>query len=73
VNVDVKAANDSPIRIEGCVDLHFLSVGGQELSAIILVSSDVQNLCWAYDWLSEQNVNWKFGEGKLELHGQVIP
>src|SRR5882757_4261316 len=72
VSVDVRAANGSPIRIEGCVDLTF-SVGGQKLNAIILVSSDVTEFMLGIDWLSEQNVNWKFGEGKLELHGQVVP
>jgi len=71
VSVDVKAANGSPIVIEGCIDLSF-SVG-QKLHAIILVSSDITEFMLVIDWLMENNVNWKFGDSKLELHGQIIP
>src|SRR6266568_2166287 len=72
VNLDVSAANGSPIIILGSTKIHF-TVNGIQLSADILVTEDVQEIMLGYDWLRANKAHWYFDQKVLVLKRQRIP
>ena len=72
VNLDIYAANESPIHILGQMTVRF-QICGIPILADLLVSDDVYEFLLGYDWLVAQGAHWIFDRKVLLLHGIEIP
>ena len=63
------AANNTPISIEGEVQLPFL-LQGRCLWTTALVSEDVEEVMLGIDWLEQYGCVWDFRNGNLRINGQ---
>ena len=65
----VWAANNSPISIEGEIDLPFI-LNDRCLWTTALVSEDVEEVMLGIDWLERYSCIWDFKTGSLCIDGQ---
>ena len=72
VNIDIYAANGSPVHILGRMTVRF-HVSGIPIIADLLVSEDIHEFLLGYDWLVAQGAHWFFDRKILLLHGKEIP
>ena len=65
------AANGTEIALLGEVELT-LSMTGQELTAAVVVSEEVDDLILGIDWLGRHRCRWSFAQNLIEIDGQVV-
>ena len=66
------AANASEIDLLGEVKID-LKLGSLVLPTTAIVSENVSEGLIGYDWLRDNNVYWGFGEGRVCIHGMLVP
>ena len=62
----VYAANDTPIQVEGTLQLPFF-LGEQCLWTDALVSEDIEEVMLGIDWLKQNDCVWDFRTGNCPL------
>ena len=72
VNLDIYAANGSPVHILGQMTVKF-HICGIPIIADLLVSEDIHEFMLGYDWLVAQGAHWFFDRKILVLYGKEIP
>ena len=63
------AANSTQIVIDGEIRLS-VTLGQQQTEAVFVASPNVDEVILGREWLSNNNVVWRFGCNKIELFGQ---
>src|SRR6266516_1960770 len=63
-SMDVFAANGSPIKILGSTCLNF-KIEGENVTANVMVSDQVEEFMLGYDWLSSQQIIWNFNAKQI--------
>ena len=72
VNLDIYAANGSPVHILGQMTVKF-HIWGIPIIADLLVSGDIHEFMLGYDWLVAQGAHWFFDRKILVLYEKEIP
>ncbi|ESN91434.1 hypothetical protein HELRODRAFT_165468 [Helobdella robusta] len=62
----LKAANNTEIPVKGEMKLQ-IKVDDYSKSALVLVSDHVSEIVLGLDWLKNNHISWKFGEGKIAV------
>jgi transposase InsO family protein len=70
-NMNLYAANGTPIPLIGAVQLDF-TMDGHSASANLVVSDAIEDLILGIDWLATNNCQWDFGTATLFLNGKEI-
>ena len=65
------AANGTEIALLGEVELT-LSMSGQEVTAAVVVSDEVDDLILGIDWLGRHRCRWSLAQNLIEIDGQVV-
>ncbi|ESN92264.1 hypothetical protein HELRODRAFT_181601 [Helobdella robusta] len=62
----LKAVNNTEIPVKGEMKLQ-IKVDDYSKSALVLVSDHVSEIVLGLDWLRNNHISWKFGEGKIAV------
>ena len=65
------SANGTEIALLGEVELT-LSMSGQEVTAAVVVSEEVDDLILGIDWLGRHRCRWSFAQNTIEIDGKVV-
>ena len=65
------AANGTEIALLGEVEFT-LSMSGQEVTAAVVVSEEVDDLILGIDWLGRHRCRWSFAQNLIEIDGKVV-
>ena len=71
VALDVTAANGSPIKILGLTVIHF-TIEGEEVSATVMVSDQIEEPMLGYDWLCNQDIIWNFNAKQVLFRNKPV-
>ena len=64
-------ANGTEIGLLGEVELT-LSMSGQEVTAAVVISEEVDDLILGIDWLGRHGCRWSFAQNLIEIDGKVV-
>jgi len=67
----LKAANGTPIPVEGVVKVTF-KIGAQEHSVHAVVTKAIHEMILGIDFLIDADVDWKFSQGRIKLGDEWI-
>src|SRR6266516_2873171 len=70
-SMDVFAANGSPIKILGSTCLNF-KIEGENVTANVMVSEQVEEFMLGYDWLSSQQIIWNFNAKQILFRDKPV-
>src|SRR6266516_312848 len=70
-SMDVFAANGSPIKILGSTCLNF-KIEGENVTANVMVSDQVEESMLGYDWLSSQQIIWNFNAKQILFRDKPV-
>jgi len=66
-DLNLRAANDTPIQIDGRVCLT-VRIGKQHLPSTLLASPNVDEVILGRDWLQKNRVLWDFGRDRVNIN-----
>lgn len=66
-DLNLRAANDTPIQIDGRVCLT-VRIGKQHLPSTLLASPNVDKVILGRDWLQKNRVLWDFGRDRVNIN-----
>jgi len=71
VQLDLYAANDTPIPLVGKVTLT-LQIGNRELVTELIVVDNLEEVILGYDWLSHHQCQWDFARNVITVLGETF-
>ena len=71
-DLQLYAANGTPIKVLGAIRLPFTS-NGVSLSEDFLVSEDIDEIILGFHWLKRNNCQWLFDQSILVINGVNLP
>ena len=71
VNIEVFAANGSPVNILGSLVCTFY-IECEKVTINLLVTDDIEEPMLGYDWFCQQDIVWDFGEEEILFRGKAI-
>jgi len=69
---DLYATNRTKIPLLGKIQMDFTVEAGDSYSVKLAVTNAIDDFILGSDWLTEQDVQWSFGQGKLLLGSRWI-